>query len=200
MDLILKKIGTTNEIQREIYEKFVDLVQAQICGSGPGGTWQGVETMTWLMTTPLDYVAVDTLACHLTLQLNYLEKTKGQTLLFWQPQDILVVGLSTNSSTDSQTRPMYLLANLTQLVPLSPQAPEQLVLTYPATYPFPAAYCAPELLALTELPFRTHKSASYYSLALLCLHMLNLSLAELKGTKLFYFLERCLKERVLLYL
>ena len=79
-----------------------------------------------------------------------------------------------------------------------------LVLNYPKIYPFPANCCAPELLKITELPFTTHKSASYYSLALLCLHTLNISLDDLQGTKLFHFLERCLhinaEERVLLYL
>ena len=115
------------------------------------------------------------------------------TLLFWRPQDILVI----------ENR-LFLLANLSQLVSLSEKTPTHLVLNYPAIYPFPAACCAPELLEMAELPFITHKSASYYSLALMCLHMLNLSLDDLQGTKLFHFLERCLREkgeeRVLLYL
>jgi hypothetical protein len=134
------------------------------------------------------------MAYHLTLQLQFLEE-QGMTLLFWQRQDILVIG-------DGK---MYLLANLSQLVPLSEKESNKLVLKYPAIYPFPTECCAPELLTLTELPFITHKNASYYSLALLCLQVLklsapNLSLEELQGTKLFYFIERCLKERVLCYL
>ena len=183
MEQILNKIGDED---REIYEAFIEIVEASVGGgteaSAGGGTCQ------WLPTLPkrLDYDQLETMAYHLTLQLQFLEE-QGMTLLFWRPQDILVV--------DGK---MYLLANLSQLVPLSEKEPDKLVLKYPAIYPFPAECCAPELLSLTELPFITHKNASYYSLGLLCLH--HLSLEELQGTKLFYFIERCLKERVLLYL
>jgi len=180
MEQILNKIGDED---REIYEAFIEIVEASAGGTGAsaGGTCQ------WLPTLPqLDYDQLETMAYHLTLQLQFLEE-QGMTLLFWRPQDILVV--------DGK---MYLLANLSQLVPLSEKEPDKLVLKYPAIYPFPAECCAPELLSLTELPFITHKNASYYSLGLLCLH--HLSLEELQGTKLFYFIERCLKERILLYL
>ena len=81
---------------------------------------------------------------------------------------------------------------------------KQLVLNYPTVFPFPRERCAPELLKMDALPFRTHRSASYYSLALVCLKMVHMPLEKLKGTKLFYFLERCLKsepsERVCYYL
>jgi len=146
------------------------------------------------LTPPLDYPALEQLAFQLTLQLQVME-AHGFTLLFWQPSDILQM------NSDSQT--IYLLANLSQMVPLHEKDPTQLVLVYPTVYPLPAAYCAPELLKMAALPFRTHRSASYYSLALLCLRLGQLSLAKLEGTKLFYFLERCLKaepsERMLLY-
>ena len=119
----------------------------------------------------------------------------GFTLLFWQPSDIMQIHNS------SQT--IYLLTNLSQIVPLKEKDSTQLVLVYPKVYPLPADYCAPELLKMAVLPFITHRSASYYSLALLCLRLCHPSLAKLEGTKLFYFLERCLKaepsERMLLY-
>jgi len=181
MEQILNIIGDED---REIYEAFIEIVEASA-----GGTGASSGTCQWLPSLPqrLDYDQLETMAYHLTLQLHFLEE-QGMTLLFWRPQDILVVG-------DGK---MYLLANLSQLVPLSEKEPDKLVLKYPAIYPFPAECCAPELLTLTELPFITHKNASYYSLGLLCLH--HLSLEELQGTKLFYFIERCLKERVLCYL
>lgn len=185
MEQILNIIGDED---REIYEAFIEIVGASAGGTGAsaGGTGASSGTCQWLPQR-LDYDQLETMAYHLTLQLQFLEE-QGMTLLFWRPQDILVVG-------DGK---MYLLANLSQLVPLSEKEPDKLVLKYPAIYPFPAECCAPELLSLTELPFITHKNASYYSLGLLCLH--HLSLEELQGTKLFYFIERCLKERVLLYL
>ena len=194
MEQILNIIGDED---REIYEAFIEIVEAS-AGGMSGGMSGG--TCQWLPSLPqrLDYDQLETMAYHLTLQLHFLEE-QGMTLLFWRPQDILVVDLVVGDGK------MYLLANLSQLVPLSEKEPDKLVLKYPAIYPFPAECCAPELLTLTELPFITHKNASYYSLGLLCLQVLNLyapnlSLEELQGTKLFYFIERCLKERVLCYL
>jgi hypothetical protein len=79
----------------------------------------------------------------------------------------------------------FLLANLEHLVPIERS---QLRLIYPVQL-LPEEV-APELLTITALPFSTHLSASYYSLALLCQQS---CLAEIAHTKLFYFLERCLK-------
>lgn len=170
---------------REIYEEFMELLLEQAPGLMPSYS-------CWLPAFSLDYVAAETMAFHLSLQLHELE-AQGLTLLYWRPQDILVI----------ENR-LFLLANLSQLVSLSDKSATHLVLNYPKIYPFPAGCCAPELLKIPELPFITHKSASYYSLALLCLRMLNLSLDDLQGTKLFHFLERCLheklEERVLLYI
>ena len=186
MDYIYSKIQEPGKVDhREIYEEFMELLLEQVSGLIPSYS-------CWLPAFPLDYAMAETMAFHLSLQLHELE-AQGLTLLFWRPQDILVI----------ENR-LFLLANLSQLVSLSDKNPAQMVLNYPKIYPFPAACCAPELLKMAELPFITHKSASYYSLALLCLHMLNLSLDDLQGTKLFHFLERCLREkgeeRVLLYL
>jgi hypothetical protein len=147
----------------------------------------------------LTYPALDTMAFQLALQLAIIEK-RSYTLLFWQPSDILVVELK----KERDTLKLYILTNFSQIVSLHKKDQTQLVLVYPSVFPLPADKCAPELLDIKVLPLITHKSASYYSLALLCLHFTHLSLAELKGTKLFYFLERCLKkepkERMLIYL
>ena len=131
----------------------------------------------------MTYPEVETMAFHLSLQLEYLEDL-GFTLLFWQPSDILIL------QTPKQN--LYLLANLAQRVPLDRKKKTDLVLIYPTVFPLPKERCAPELLKMNALPFRTHRSASYYSIALLCL--LYLSLEQIQGTKLFYFLERCLEE------
>ena len=136
---------------------------------------------------------VETMAFHLSLQLHVLEE-KGFSLLFLQASDVVVI--------DEQ---LYLLSNLSQLVPLQKKKDmKQIVLTYPTCYPFPKEVCAPEVLKMSVLPFVTSKSACYYSLGLLCLKALHLSLEDLRGTRLFYFLERCLKdepkERSLIFL
>jgi len=141
----------------------------------------------------MSYRDVETMDFHLLLQLQVLEE-KGFSLLFLQASDIVIL--------DKQ---LYLLSNLSQLVPLKRKEDiTQIVLNYPTVYPFPKEACAPEVLKMTALPFITNKSASYYSLGLLCLKVLHMSLEDLRGTKLFYFLERCLKddptERINLYI
>jgi hypothetical protein len=141
-----------------------------------------------------NYDEVETLAFHLSLQLNLLEK-RGYTMLYLQPSHIVKI----RSQSRCRSRYMYLLVDLTQLVPLSNIDSNNLVLNYPEIYPFPKGVCAPELYTIGVLPFITHRSASYYSLGLLCLYLLqhqnqNLSLNHLRDTPLFYFLERCLKE------
>jgi len=167
----------------DIYTEFIDLLIKQ------SGTMQTGTMQQSVITTPLPaqlpYAEVEILAQHLTLQLHALER-RGYSLLFWQPEDIWLVNNTFN-----------LLVNLTHLVPLRRSQPLQLFLAYPLI--LPKAACAPEVLQMTALPFIAHRSCSYYSLALLCLRLLclqqlNLSLESLQGTKLYYFLERCMKE------
>ena len=138
------------------------------------------------------YDKIETIAIHLSLQIQLLEK-HGFTLLYLLPSDISVITLSFGDVGSHNT--IYLLTNLTNIVPLSKNNSECLVLTYPLVYPFPKKVCAPELYNLNVLPFITHRSAIYYSLGLLCLSFFtNLSLNNLRDTPLFYFLERCLKK------
>jgi hypothetical protein len=172
---------------REIYTEFISrlLNQCHVNNS---------NVVIGKLDDKMEYPEVETMAFHLSLQLQYLEE-QGFTLLFWQPSDILVLH-------DGADKKIYLLANLSQMVQLDKKKKNELVLIYPKVYPLPKERCAPELLQMNALPFRTHRSASYYSLALLCL--LHLSLEQIQGSRLFYFLERCLKEepkeRTLLYL
>ena len=159
--------------------------------------------------TRMNYSAVETMAFHLSLQLHALEE-RGYSLLFLQANDILQANNDILQANDDilqanddilqandGVEQMYILRSFEQLVPLHKKDASAIVLNYPAVYPLPMNVCAPEVLKMSALPFITHKSASYYSLALLCLKMLGLtvsSLDELCGTKLYYFLERCLKE------
>ena len=178
----------TDPDNREIYSGFISLLSNQC------HLQNNADVFIGKLDNKMDYSEVETMAFQLSLQLHYLED-KGFSLLFWQPSDILIL-------RDGLDKTIYLLANLTQMVPLDKKNRNELVLIYPMVFPFPKERCAPELLKMNALPFRTHRSASYYSLALLCL--LYLSLDEIKGSRLFYFLERCLKaeprERSLLYL
>jgi hypothetical protein len=169
---------------REIYTECIAVLLRQY-PLPVSATISSTSTLDNILTFP----QLETMAFHLSLQLQALE-ARGFTLLFWQPSDILVVILSTGQH-------LYVLAHLGQLVPLNQKDPKQLVVNYPTVFPFPSERCAPELMKMDVLPFITQRSASYYSLALMCLQLLrlqHLSLEKIQGTKLFYFLERCLKE------
>jgi hypothetical protein len=183
-----------DEDNREIYAGFLAILLEQFSLSMDSMDSMKIKK---LGKETLDFAEVEVLAFQLSLQLQALE-ARMQTLLFWQISDLLVI------QWPKASRKLYLLANLSQMVPLNKKTPTQLVLVYPTVYPLPKENCAPELLQITSLPFLTHRSASYYSLALLCLRLLKLDLAAINGTKLFYFLERCLhmdpKERACLYL
>ena len=156
-----------------------------------------VETIEPLFAPPsfhhqpnLSYYELETCALHLSLQLKVLERM-GWTLLFWQPSDIRIVN-----------KQFYLLVNLQQVVPLHKPDPFYLKLRVP--FIFDAEVVAPELLQLTEIPCIIPRSASYYSLGLLCCRLWigdgGKSLADLNGTRLDYFIQRCMvadpKQRV----
>lgn len=157
--------------------------------------WQMIDSVTLnekMRDIENTYDKIETIAIHLSLQIQLLEK-HGFTLLYLLPSDISVITLSFSDVGSHNT--IYLLTNLTNIVPLSKNNSECLVLTYPLVYPFPKKVCAPELYNLNVIPFITHRSAIYYSLGLLCLSFFtNLSLNNLRDTPLFYFLERCLKK------
>jgi hypothetical protein len=193
METILSKIN--DPTNREIYTEFIELLLRHY------GLTTIQSSVSFTILNTLDYSEVERMAFHLSIQLQSLE-ARGFTLLFWQPSDIMVVNYRNEMGKEEIT--LYILASLVQLVPLDRQNKKQLRLVYPTVFPLPERRCSPEVLKMNVLPFLTHRSASYYSLALLCLNVLNLSLADMKGTKLFYFLERCLKtepsERMLLYL
>lgn len=167
--------------------EFSGLCGVESSGAGAGGEYR--------------YDEIETIALHLSLQVKILEK-RGFTMLYLQSEDIIRIRINGNGNEIKKERDfyIYLLADLNQMVPLDKQNYNIFVLNYPKVYPFPKNVCAPELHNISMLPFTTHRSAIYYSVGLLCLHLLkgqNLSLTNLRDTPLFYFLERCLKEEPL---
>ena len=181
MEVLLQEIDDGEH--REIFEEFIEIINPQKAKKIV--YWCKLSNYT-LDNHTLPYNTNETLALHLSLQLAALEK-RGFTLFFWEANDIWVIN----------NGECFLLGNLEQIVPLYNKDPSQLLLRYPTIFPFPQNKCAPEVLKMAALPFITHRSASYYSVALLCLQEVskaNLSLEQIQGTKLFYFLERCLKE------
>jgi len=55
---------------------------------------------------------------------------------------------------------------------------------------------APEIDRIDSLPSKIHISAIYYSIGLLCLKCLGIDreMKEIQGSKLFYLLQRCLRD------
>jgi len=140
--------------------------------------------------TKINYTQVETMAFQLSLQLQALEE-KGFGVLYLQPSNITMVDEGEGEGKKNK----YLLMHLDQCLPLQKKNASSISINYLPTAPFPKDCCAPELLQMNALPCIVNKSVSYYSLGLLCLNALGCStLDELRGTKLFYFLERCMKE------
>ena len=155
--------------------------------------WQGpAKTITPLSSMlPMNYDQVERLILHLDLQMQVLkEQQKGMggfTL-----EDITVL--------DGD---FYFLSRLEQVMSIKNT---NLAFTYPIK--FNEELLAPELrekLVAKVLPFTTSLSVGYYSLAKLGLTCLGLTdnLEALRGSKMYYCFERCLRvdpaERVFLY-
>ena len=128
--------------------------------------------------------------------------TYKKGVFFFNLDDIIVIN-----------KTFFFLSNLCHV--LDTDSDGQLILTYPMKFSKQdEAFLAPEVLTGRKvLPFITSISAGYYSLAKLCVYCLGLevdagdlskSLEPIMGSKMYFFLERCLarepRERVFLYL
>ena len=133
------------------------------------------------INTPLSVDDTTILAQHLCAQINILESTYSKSITFIRPSDITV--LNNN---------IFIISNLENMVNLHTNKTD-ILLICPSTK-FNHKTCSPELLSINVLPFITHKNSSYYSIGLLCLNVSNMRLDEIKNTRLFYFLERCLNK------
>jgi hypothetical protein len=95
----------------------------------------------------------------------------------------------------------YILSSFNKLVPIISK--DIVMLTKPISF---KENLAPELKNVRSLPFKTNITAVYYSLASLIIEALALenNLAPLAGSKLYYFLQRCLvinpEERYFLFI
>lgn len=155
---------------------------------------------------PMDYSLVEKMILHLGMQMQVLKKYK-RGVFFYNLEDIIVID-----------KEFFFLGGLEKnAVELQGQGQKQqgqdqdlLSYTYPMKFTNrEKEFFAPELKAKLEekvLPFTTSISVGYYSLAKLCLHCLQLTdiLDPLQGSKMYFFLERCLKvepaERYFLYI
>ena len=196
--------------QKEDFDIQTKLLQS-LKESGWNGEWtidnksiilhaeKGISLEKHTKTVPLNYDTALRMILSLGSQLAVLSNAnihgkQKYGVLFFELKDIMV--LDNN---------WYLLTNLSRVLPMNEK--NQLELTKPITF---TGFLAPEIKNVKSLPFVTDQSCSYYSLALLCLQSLHLDynkehdFLKLKGTKLYYLLERCLektpKNRYFLYI
>ena len=158
----------------------------------------GLPLDEYIHSKPLDYYNGLRLALCLGAQLAELSGNEEQLgekygVLFFNLNDILVIN-----------EECFLLTNLAKILPIEEE--DMLVLRKPLAL---NGFLAPELVGAKSLPLRVQQSCAFYSLALLCLKALaldkkeNESMDALYGSKLYYFLQRCLetnpKKRRFLY-
>ena len=124
---------------------------------------------------------------HQSLQLSMCLAVQMATLavinkgvLFFSDKDITIL--------DDE---WYLLSNLDNIVPIVSE--NTVMLSHPISF---QGFLSPEIKNISELPFKTNISCSYYSLALMVIDALgiNPSLDQIAESKLYYFLTRCLEE------
>ena len=144
---------------------------------------------------PMDYNQVENMIRQVGLQLEVLLLKYKKGILYLNVEDIIVID-----------RSFFFLRGLENIINLQK---EELLITYPLKIEkADEQFIAPELkqkMAEKVLPFKTSLNGVYYSLGKLCLYCLQLEdLETLKGSKMYYFLERCLKveptERYFLYI
>ena len=157
----------------------------------------GITLEEYIRNKPLDYEDGIQLILCLSEQLITLSKYNQELgekygVLFFNLKDIIV--LSKN---------VFLLTNLSKVLPMTDD--NEIILEEPISFD---GFLAPELKGVDSLPFAANPTCAYYSLALLCLKALGLEfeggLERLKGTKLYFFLQRCLendpKKRHIIYI
>jgi hypothetical protein len=214
---VIKKVGVHKyeyELTGEgpIYMEFLSLLAGQEDWTAvikekkdDGAVISAAEIRPLKDLLPMDYTLVEKMILHLGMQMQVLKKYK-RGVFFFNLADIIVID-----------KEFFFLGGLEKnAVELQGQRQGQdqdldlLSFTYPMKFTDrEKEFFAPELNAKLEekvLPFTTFISVGYYSLAKLCLYCLQLTdvLDPLQGSKMYFFLERCLKvdptERYFLYI
>jgi hypothetical protein len=188
---LLKK---QNEWKGEIKENQVDNSITLMCGS----IMSLEEFLSQKDNSAMEYEEVEQLILDIGLQSMVLGTYK-KGIFFLNLQDILVID-----------KKFFLLRDLTYVLDITNK--EKLLLSYPMKInKSDQRFVAPELekgLESKVLPFYASITVGYYSLAKICIHCLALSalsdgLGPIKGSKMYFFLQRCLAEegeRYFLYL
>ena len=169
-----------DDIHTELISSLVD--------NGWSGKWELKDDKIILYNTQgtlhhkkrlLDYHQGLQLSMCLAVQMAALVSiNKG--VLFFSDKDITIL--------DDE---WFLLTNLDNVVPIIDN--NTIMLSHPISF---HGFLSPEIKNISELPFKTNISCSYYSLALLVIDAMGIdpSLDQIAESKLYYFLNRCLQE------
>lgn len=125
---------------------------------------------------PLEYFHALQLALNLGTQIVALAK-HGKGLVSLNSDDITVCGGG------------FVISNLSGMVALEGDV---LHVVRPIDK---TRNAAPELSLVNELPSQLHVSATYYSIATICIESMGIGedMREIYGSKLYYLLERCMR-------
>lgn len=136
----------------------------------------------------IEYHPALRLAFCLGLQIAVLESL-NIGILCLNPTDIIV--LDENWYILKHTAQIFDMKNLNMIVNKPPQLNK---------------FCAPEINAITSLPAQIYYTSAYYSLALVCIHALDIdpNLYSIFESPLYFIIERCLesnpKDRIFLFI
>ena len=193
LSLLQKKQGWKGEIKENHLDNSITLV----CGS----IMSLKEFLSHKDHSAMEYEEVEQLILDIGLQTMVLGTYK-KGIFFLNLEDILVID-----------KKFFLLCDLRHVLDITKK--EKLILSYPMKInKSDQRFVAPEVekgLESKVLPFYASITVGYYSLAKICIHCLDLSdglalsdgLGPIKGSKMYFFLERCLAEeekRYFLYL
>lgn len=139
----------------------------------------------------------------LTTQLNYLISNQYQTILGYNPEDIIVI---------NDERFIFIGSELVANIDIEEHY-EMATISYPfSTSDF---FVSPELLKIKEIPSKIHYKTAYFSLGILLIYMLlsddefyqdylkhknsekileSLNIHPVKNTRIYWLLSRCLVE------
>jgi len=193
----------TSGEHKALYLAFLDRLgwQGAVKDMAEEGLMLTAKTITSLSELlPMDYAQVERLILHIGLQMQVLSEQQ-QGICGFTLDDIIVL--------DEE---YFFLSGLDHVINIknnNKNNEPMLAFTYPLKFTKAAKeLLAPELrekLVAKVLPFTTNVNVGYYSLAKLCLVCLALEqpMESLRGSKMYYCLERCLRvapeERVFLY-
>jgi hypothetical protein len=178
LSLLQKQEGWKGEIKENPLDDSITLV----CGS----IMSLEEFLSHKDHSAMEYEEVEKLILDIGLQSMVLGTYK-KGIFFLNLDDILVID-----------RKFFLLRDLTHVLDITKI--DKLLLSYPMKIKkSDERFIAPELKKRLEskvLPFYTSITVGYYSLAKICIRCLDLSdgLGPIKGSKMYFFLERCLAE------